>query len=72
MTETLTTIDETREIGLDLGRCHGCMGCVELAPELFEWDDDNDQPRLRKGRATEEEVREVMACCPKDCIFLAD
>lgn len=69
---TTETETKTHEIGLDLGRCHGCMGCVELNPEIFEWDENNDQPHLLKGRASEEEIQEVIACCPKDCIFLAD
>lgn len=64
--------DSTHEIGLDLADCSRCEGCVELAPHLFEWDDDNDLPRLIRDRAGKEELQELIALCPKDCIFEAD
>lgn len=64
--------DTLREIGLSLGRCSSCMGCVELNPDLFEWDDDNDQPRLLRSHATEDEIQHLVNCCPKDCIYLVD
>lgn len=64
--------NDTHEVGLDLGNCSCCMGCVELNPDVFAWDDNLDQPQLLKSEATEEEMQDVVACCPKDCIYLVD
>ncbi|MEF2144889.1 MAG: ferredoxin [Desulfovibrionaceae bacterium] len=61
-----------REIILDQGRCHGCMGCHEMCPALIGWDEENDRPILKKNKATEEEIQEAMACCPKDCFELGE
>lgn len=64
--------ETTHEILLDLGPCHGCSGCHEMCPEIFGWDDDNDRPYLKRPDATEEEIREALSLCPKECIQLAD
>ncbi|MBU1610637.1 MAG: ferredoxin [Proteobacteria bacterium] len=64
--------ETSKEIGLDLAHCSCCQGCVEINPDIFEWDDNNDMPHLLKDKATEEELQEIMACCPKDCIYLLE
>lgn len=56
-----------RPLSLDLGPCHGCMGCVEMCPEIVGWDDETERPYLKRQEATEEEIRDAMSCCPKDC-----
>ncbi len=61
-----------QEIGLDLADCSSCQGCVELTPDIFKWDENLDQPQLLKSHATQEKMQEIIACCPKDCIFLVD
>ncbi|WP_243546812.1 ferredoxin [Pseudodesulfovibrio tunisiensis] len=66
------TNEHLREIGLDLGECHACQACAELNPEIFEWDETLDRPVVKKSHVTEEEVREAMSCCPKDCILFVD
>ncbi len=60
------------EIGLSLGNCHACQGCVELNPDIFEWDEENDQPRLLKTSASRDEIQHLINCCPKDCIYLVE
>lgn len=61
---------EKREVSINLAECNRCMGCVDMCPELFEWDDENDCPVLKRTEANEEEVREALTCCPSDCIEL--
>lgn len=66
------TESKKHDIGLDLGACNGCYGCVDLNPEIFGWDDDSERPFLIRQEATRDEVAEAIACCPGDCIFLED
>lgn len=61
-----------RPINLDLGRCHGCMGCVEMCPNVVGWDEENERPFLKRHEASEDEFQEALACCPKDCFEFAD
>lgn len=68
----MTQIQDLREIGLDLGECHACTACVEMNPDIFDWDDGADMPVVRRSRVSEEEIREIMSCCPKDCIVFVD
>jgi len=58
------------EISLDLSECNCCMGCIDLNPEIFGWDDNTDRPFLIAGKATEKEIRDALSCCPGDCISL--
>lgn len=56
------------EILMDLSRCNACTGCCEICPDIFMWDDDLEQPCLKRHTATHDEVREAIALCPKRCI----
>lgn len=60
------------EIILDTGRCSGCLGCVGLNPDIFDWDDTLGLPTLKRDRATAEEIHDALVCCPKQCISLGD
>ena len=54
---------------IDLGRCSECRGCVEIAPEVFRF---NDQTGLMEVVELPvypaEEVAEAIRFCPEDCI----
>ncbi|MDD4732986.1 MAG: ferredoxin [Desulfovibrio sp.] len=68
----MTETNIQRPICLDLGRCHGCMGCVEMCPDIVGWDTETERPYLKRQDATEAEIQDAMACCPKDCFEFAD
>ncbi|WP_045219167.1 ferredoxin [Desulfonatronum thioautotrophicum] len=59
------------EVDLDLEHCSRCQGCVEMCPEVFGWDDTMDLPVLLAPTGPREEVLQVAAFCPKDCIRVA-
>ncbi|WP_462328166.1 ferredoxin [Desulfobaculum sp.] len=61
-------MSEKKEISINRVDCTACMGCVEMCPDLFEWDDLNEEVVLRKDCATEAEMAEAIALCPQDCI----
>lgn len=48
--------------------CSGCMGCVDMFPEVFDWDETTETVIVKTEEADPETVREAMALCPQDCI----
>ena len=64
--------DAMADMELDLGHCSGCQACMEMCPEVFGWDDDLDRPVLKTPCGPREQVIQVAAFCPKDCIRVAD
>ena len=63
---------ELREVAIELGDCRLCQGCIELNPDVFEWDEDLDLPYVCRSKVTEDEVRDIMNSCPEDCIVFVD
>ncbi|MFW5837701.1 MAG: ferredoxin [Desulfovibrionaceae bacterium] len=61
---------ELKDVALDQVSCHGCLGCVEAAPHLFAYDEENDRIVILQAQATEEDIHEAIKACPKDCISL--
>lgn len=54
---------------IDLGRCSQCRGCIEVAPEVFRF---NDQTGLMEvvdlAAYPRDAVDEAIRICPEDCI----
>lgn len=54
---------------VDLGRCSRCQGCIEIAPEVFRYNEETgsidvvDLPEYPVDT-----VNEAMKYCPEDCI----
>lgn len=66
------TCTKTREVAIELGDCRSCYGCIDLNPDIFEWDDNLDMPYVCREKVTEEEVRDIMNTCPEGCIVFVD
>ena len=50
--------------------CSGCESCVELCPEVFEFDADAEQALVIMAEGGDEEcIQEAMDSCPSECIF---
>lgn len=60
--------DTCHEVLIDMSRCNACSGCSEICPDIFDWDENMEQPCLKRQFATHDEVREAIALCPKRCI----
>ncbi len=69
---TEKTCIQLREVAIELGDCRSCQGCIDLNPDVFEWDDVLDIPFVSRSQVTEEEVRDIMNTCPEDCIIFVD
>lgn len=59
---------DLQEYCVNTTECSGCQACVEMCPELFEWDDINEQVVVRREKADPEDVAQAMTYCPQDCI----
>jgi ferredoxin len=54
---------------VDLGRCNRCEGCIEIAPDVFRY---NEETGLIEVIDLQEypvaKVNEAIKNCPEDCI----
>lgn len=54
---------------IDLGRCSECRGCIEIAPEVFRYNEQTGIMEVIDSSCYGEDlVGEAMKNCPKDCI----
>ncbi len=54
---------------VDIGKCTLCMGCVEVAPQVFRYNKAGDYIEvLDLDEYPEKEVDEAIKICPADCI----
>ncbi|RPH41969.1 MAG: ferredoxin [Desulfobulbaceae bacterium] len=54
---------------IDLSCCTECQGCVELAPEVFRYNDDTAMMEvIEMPEYPVSKVDEAIRDCPEDCI----
>lgn len=56
------------EVAVNRPCCSGCLACVELAPEIFAFDEAAHVAVVLKNPCEENLARKVEAYCPDDCI----
>ncbi len=50
--------------------CMGCEACVELCPEIFEFDDDKEIAVVLNPLSNDEDcIEDAMDSCPSECII---
>ena len=61
---------EMRKIPVvDMYACSDCDACVDLCPAVFKRNEETGKIEVKELlNYPEDEVREVISCCPKDCI----
>jgi ferredoxin len=57
-----------KHIVIDETECEGCETCVELCPDVFEFDEDSQKAKVIAPESDDECVEEAMDSCPVDCI----
>lgn len=63
----------TRKVIIDRDECIGCESCIELCPEVFEFEDDSEKAIVIKPTGGDEEcIEEAMESCPVECIYWED
>ena len=58
-----------KRIVIDEQDCQGCESCVELCPEVFEFDEDAEVAKVINPEATDDCVEEAIDSCPAECIY---
>lgn len=57
------------KVVIDHDECIGCEACVELCPEVFGFDDDEEKAFVIEGKEGGADcVDEAIASCPAECI----
>jgi len=55
---------------IDLGACSKCGGCIEVAPEIFQFNEAAGYLEVRELDSYDKElVDEAIKNCPEDCIY---
>jgi ferredoxin len=58
---------------IDQSECIGCESCVEICPEVFGFDEDNEKAYvIMEQGGPEDRIQEAIASCPAECISLED
>ena len=61
------------KVFIDVDECIGCQSCVELCPEVFEYDEDSEKAVVIKPAGGPQEcIEEAIETCPVECIHWAD
>lgn len=59
-----------KKVVIDTEECIGCESCVELCPEVFEFDDENEKALVILPEGGDEEcIEEAIGTCPSECIY---
>lgn len=59
-----------KKVVIEEEECLGCEACVELCPEIFEFNDDSEKAIVIMEEGGDEEcIQEAMDSCPADCIL---
>lgn len=59
----------SRNVLLDQEECTGCESCVELCPEVFGFDEENEVAYVIDAETgSEEDIQEAIDSCPVECI----
>jgi len=58
------------EVKIDREKCIGTGNCVDLAPKVFELDDEGKSTVIDKSGADDETLKEAAESCPVEAITL--
>jgi len=53
---------------IDIGACTLCMGCIEVCPEVFKYNDAGYIEIIDLQEYPEKDIDEAIMLCPEDCI----
>ena len=60
-----------KKVVIDVEECMGCEACVEIAPDVFGFNDDDEKAFVIKAEGGNETlIQEAIDSCPASCITL--
>ena len=58
-----------KRVTINQEECVGCESCVELCPDVFEFDEDAQKATVIQAEGGDEEcIQEAIDSCPVECI----
>ncbi len=58
------------KVVIDRDECVGCESCVEICPEVFAFDEDEEKAYVIQAEGgPEDEIQDAIDACPSDCIY---
>ena len=58
-----------KQVEIDQDECIGCGACVELCPDVFAFDDDQNKAFVIAAEGGSQDcIDEAIASCPASCI----
>jgi len=58
-----------KKVVIDEEECIGCESCVEMCPDVFEFDEPAEKARVIKPEGGDEDcIQEAIEVCPSECI----
>ncbi len=61
------------KVVIDADECIGCESCVEICPEVFAFDENEEKAYvIQEEGGPEEQIQEAMDSCPVECIHWED
>lgn len=58
-----------KQVRIDQDECIGCGACVELCPDIFAFDDDENKAYVTVPEGGNQAcIEEAVASCPVNCI----
>jgi len=62
-----------RRVLLDQDECVACGTCVEICPEVFKMDEENDTVKvILESGGPEDLIQEAIDSCPVQCISITE
>jgi ferredoxin len=59
----------SKKVFIETEECIGCESCVELCPDVFGFDQDNEKAFVIKAEGGAEDcIDEAIETCPVECI----
>lgn len=62
-----------KKVSIEEDECIGCESCVEICPEVFEFDEASGKAKVIKPEGGPEDlIEEAVETCPVECIYWED
>ena len=61
-----------KRVTINQEECVGCQSCVELCPDVFDFDEDQEKASVKESYEDNECIQEAIDSCPTECIEWED